>query len=91
MSYQAQTDRITQGDHGPQLLPELVVKSLQASDPDEFLKSAIAHINSVTGAATTAVLQGVKGQWRTLGKTGNDICRLGSEGASLENSSKLPK
>ena len=70
MSYQAQTDRITQGDHGPQLLPELVVKSLQTNDPEEFVESAIAHINSATGAATTAVLQGVKGQWRTLGKTG---------------------
>lgn len=72
MSYQAQTDRITQGDHGPQLLPGLIAQSLQAADPAEFIQSAIGHINSTTGAVTTAVLQGIKGQWRTLGKTGND-------------------
>jgi len=72
MSYQAQTDRITQGDNGPQLLPELIVKSLQTSHSAEFFESATGLINSATGATTTAVLRGVKGQWRTLGNAGND-------------------
>jgi len=72
MSYQAQTDRITQGVNGPQLLPELIVESLQTSQSVEFLESAITLINSSTSAKSTAVVQGVKGQWRTLGKTGSD-------------------
>jgi Nif-specific regulatory protein len=78
MSHHAQTDRITQGDHGTQLLPELVVLSLQAVDASDFFKSAIRHINSATnraatiGSATTVLLQGIKGQWRTLASDGKD-------------------
>lgn len=71
MRQHAQTDRIIQGKQGPALLPELVFHSLQSPDSASFLGSAINPINTATGATTTAVVQGIKGQWRTLAKTGS--------------------
>ncbi len=66
MRQQAQTDRIVQGNHGPMLLPELIYHSLHCHDESNFLRAAVKHINDATGATTTAVVQGIKGQWRTL-------------------------
>ena len=72
MRHQAQTDRIIQGKQGPTLLPELVYHSLQSDDLTEFLATSVKHINEASGSTMTAVMQGIKGQWRTLAKTGND-------------------
>ena len=72
MSPQAQTDRIVQGKLGPSLLPELVVHSLQTGTQTDFLNAIISQIHAATGASTTLIQQGVKGQWRTLSAAGKE-------------------
>lgn len=69
MPQQSQTDRIVQGKLGPTLLPELVFYSLNSNDLSEFLSAAVAHLNQSTDADATAVVQGIKGRWRTLAQT----------------------
>lgn len=72
MRPRAQTDRIVQGKLGPALLPELVHHSLNSNDLADFLSAAVGHINKATGSTATAVVQGIKGRWRTLAKSGKD-------------------
>ena len=70
MSNLAQSDRITSGKSGARLLPNLIGLTLTASSESDFLTESLKLINAQTKANFTALVQGIKGQWRTIGKSG---------------------
>jgi Nif-specific regulatory protein len=72
MTPHAQTDRINQGTLGPGCLPQLIYHSIHSENLAEFFDSAVTSINAVTQTSTTLIMQGVKGQWRTLAIAGSE-------------------
>ncbi len=65
MSTLAQSDRIVSGKSGSRLLPQLIDLTLEVTGDSEFLTAALQLINSETQADFAALVQGIKGQWRT--------------------------
>ena len=70
MASSDQASRINQGKLGLGLFPSLLLLSIeQPADP--FLQPAIERIGEEFGASASAIIQGVKGQWRTLAAVGS--------------------
>ncbi len=63
------TRRIEQGKQGLALLPSLVLLAIEGED-DSFLASAVQLIHDGLKASSVSLMQGVKGQWRTLASIG---------------------
>lgn len=72
MASLAPENRITAGKIGVELFPELVALSLEQSEPSDFVAAALTKINKTLNSDFSAVVQGVKGQWRTLHSTAKD-------------------
>jgi transcriptional regulator with GAF, ATPase, and Fis domain len=70
MSTLAQSDRIASGKSGSRLLPQLIDLTLEVTGDSEFLTAALHLINSETQGDFVALVQGIKGQWRTIGNAG---------------------
>ena len=62
------TRRIGQGKLGLGLLPALVLLALEGED-ESFLDAAVEKIADELKASSVCLMQGVKGQWRTLAST----------------------
>ena len=63
------TRRIGHGKLGLGLFPSLVQLALEGED-ESFLDSAMKTISDELKASSVSLMQGVKGQWRTLASTG---------------------
>lgn len=63
------TRRIGQSKLGLGLLPSLVLLALEGED-ESFLDAAVEKIADELKASSVSLMQGVKGQWRTLSSTG---------------------
>ncbi len=72
MASSEQTQRINQGKLGLGLFPSLVLLSIKKRDDETFLDAAVEHISGELKASSVAVMQGVKGQWRTLALMGKE-------------------
>ena len=62
------TRRIGQGKLGLGLLPALVLLALEGDD-ESFFDAAVEKIAGELKASSVCLMQGVKGQWRTLAST----------------------
>ena len=71
MSTLAQSDRIIAGKSGPRLLPKLIDLAISTSGESDFTAAALKQVNAESGSEFVAVVQGVKGQWRVIGVSGN--------------------
>ncbi len=71
MSTLAQSDRIVAGKSGSRLLAKFIDLTFQASSEAEFLTAALELLNAENKAEFAALVQGTKGQWRTLGQAGS--------------------
>ncbi len=69
MSTLAATDRIVAGKIGARLFPKLIDLTLMSGEKSDFLTVGLKLICDETKADFAAIVQGVKGQWRTIGKT----------------------
>lgn len=71
MSLATQLNRIEQSGQGSQLLPTLIDFALSVDQRTDFFAKALEKIHSA-GAESTALVQGVKGTWRTIANVGAD-------------------
>lgn len=71
MSLETLLNRIEKSEQGSRLLPALINYALSVDQQPDFFTKAVEKINS-SGADTTAIVQGVKGTWRTIAKVGGD-------------------
>ena len=69
MSTLAATDRIVAGKIGARLFPRLIDLTLLSGEKSDFLAVSLKLMATETKADFAALVQGVKGQWRTIGKT----------------------
>jgi transcriptional regulator with GAF, ATPase, and Fis domain len=65
------SDHVKSGQIGVTMLPALMEISLASPGESDFLSEAMARINEETGAKFTAIVRGIKGQWRTLASAGS--------------------
>ena len=85
--------RIGQGKLGLGLLPALVLLALEEED-DSFFDAAVQLIHGQLKASSVCLMQGVKGQWRTLAssdktKKGQPPIELLSETLDAESTLSL--
>ncbi len=69
MSTLAATDRIVAGKIGARLFPKLIDLTLMSGEKSDLLTVGLKLIGTETKADFAAIVQGVKGQWRTIGKS----------------------